>query len=303
MYIADMHCDSLSLVSGERGLASPYNFSSTYGHLQFFAHFSHTGHGAPEVRRKNLIRAFDIYLSECERLGLSRVASGKNLFDAISEGQRSSIFTLEGGGGLFADSPELTTLANAGLAVVGIAWDKNELSASAWDEDDTGLTDEGRKMVERLTELGIIIDLSHLSDRAFYETFELSAMPHIATHSNFREVCASKRNLTRDMARRIAMRGGVIGMNLYPDFLRDGGGASTEDVIRHIDYGLELLGDKYIGFGFDIDGTNRRYPLGIDESRSIHDQIMNVLLSRYSVATVERICGLNVIDFLKNNLM
>ncbi len=303
MYIADMHCDSLSCVNEERGLVNSYNFSSTYGHLQFVAHFSQKGEDAPEQRRRKLIRAFDIYLSECERLGISRVSSGRELFDAISKGQKASVFTVEGGGGLFADSPELPALAGAGLAVCGLAWDGNELSASAWDCEDAGLTDAGKAMVERLTELGVIIDVSHLSDKAFYDVFEISAMPHLATHSNFRDVCQSPRNLTRDMARRIAMRGGVIGINLYPEFLREGGDASAEDILRHIDFGLELLGDKYIGFGFDIDGTDGKYPRGFDESASIHDKVMELLLSHYGTDTVERICGLNVIDFLKNNLM
>ncbi len=303
MYIADMHCDSLSLVSGERGLLNSYNSSSSYGHLQFVAHFSPKGEELPKLRRQRLIHAFDVYLSECERLGISRVSSGRELFDALSKGQKASVFSLEGGGGLFADSPELAALAGAGLAVVGLAWDENELASSAWSAIDNGLTADGRAMVERLTELGIIIDVSHLSDKAFYEVFELSAMPHLATHSNFREVCNSPRNLTRDMARRIALRGGVIGINLYPRFLKEDGSATAEDILRHIDYGLELLGDKYIGFGFDIDGTDGEYPLGLDESCSIHDRVMNLLLSHYSADTVERICGQNVIEFLKNNLM
>ena len=163
-------------------------------------------------------------------------------------------------------------------------------------------TEEGKKLLLRATELGIIIDFSHLSDRAFYDTFELSPMPHIATHSNFREVCASRRNLTRDMAMKIAARGGVIGINLYPPFLKDGA-AAEEDIIRHIDYGLELLGDGHIAFGFDIDGTSGEYPKGVDEKESIHDRVIDLLLSRYSTETVEKIAGRNVIDFLKNNLM
>ena len=128
-------------------------------------------------------------------------------------------------------------------------------------------------------------------------------MPHLATHSNFREICGTKRNLSRDMARAIASRRGVIGINLYPPFLRDGGAADLDDVIRHIDYGLELVGDSCIGFGFDIDGTLGKYPMGIDTQRSIHDQLVNFLLSRYSADTVDKISGRNVIEFLKCNLI
>lgn len=303
MYVVDMHCDSLSEVSEKQGLVTSYNFSSKYPQLQFVAHFSEKGNKTPEQRRRTLIRDFDIYLSETERLGISRVTNGRELFSVADGARSASVFTVEGGGGLFADSNDLDTLARAGLCVLGMAWDNNELSACAWDENDTGLTEAGRRMVRRCAELGITLDVSHLSDRAFYETFEISPMPHIATHSNFRDVCKSKRNLTLDMAKKIALRGGVIGINLYPSFLSENGNASLDDVVRHIDYGLEHLGEECIGFGFDIDGTDGRYPIGLSLDYSIHDQIIDYLLLRYSTETVEKIAGQNIIEFLKNNLM
>ena len=303
MYIVDMHCDSLSLVNGETGLINDYNFSKKHNFLQFTAHFSYTGFGTAEQRRHKLMHAFDVYLSECQRLGLSKIENGRSLFNAIENSKNSVLFSVEGGAGLMSDSEELLALSRAGLSVLGMAWDKNELSASSRESIDTGLTEEGKKMLVRATELGIIIDVSHLSDKAFYETFALSPMPHIATHSNFRDVCNNPRNLTRDMAEKIAMRGGVIGINLYPAFLNESGEADLNDVLRHIDYGLELLGDKYLAFGFDIDGTDGKYPKGLKLFESIHDQVVDVMLSHYSSETVERIAGLNVIEFLKNNLM
>ncbi len=304
MYIADMHCDSLSRVSAERGLINSYNFSTKNPMLQFFAHFSPRGDDSPEVRRRRLMSSYNVYLSECERLGLLNAVSGRDLFFAEQESKSAAMFTVEGGAGLFADSYELDTLARGGLRVLGMAWDTNELSAGAWEKDDTGLTEEGRRMVLRCSELGIILDLSHLSDRAFYEVFELSGLPHIATHSNYREVCPSKRNLTRDMARQIAARGGVIGINLYPLFLKDGGEADVQDILRHIDYALDLFGSyENIGFGFDIDGIDGNYPRGIDENQSIHDRVVELIGLKYGEKTCERIAGLNVIDFLKNNLI
>lgn len=303
MYVVDMHSDSLSEVSGERGLLNSYNVSSEYPHLQFFAHYSSASGKAPEQRRRALIRAFDVYLYECERLGIKRILEGRDVFSAVECGGVASLFSVEGGGGLFADSPELSSLAGAGLSVLGMAWDTNELATGALDGDDRGLTDEGRKMAERCSELGITLDVSHLSDRSFYELFEVSPMPHIATHSNFRSICPSRRNLTLDMAKMIASRDGVIGINLYPPFLNESGDASLDDVIRHIDYGLENLGEGCIGFGFDIDGTTGKYPIDIDTKRSIHDQVINRLISEYSSSVAERVAGLNVIEFLKNNLM
>lgn len=303
MYVVDMHCDSLSCVDDRRGLVNKYNFSAKYPQLQFCAHFSEYGGRSAEVRRAELMRAFNIYLSECDRLDIKAVSDSQDLFRVTDGSVRSAMFTIEGGGGLNSSSRELDVLLQSGLLkVFGLAWDTNELATGAWDEDDLGLTDEGRKMISRLAAAGVIIDVSHLSDRSFYELFELSPYPHIATHSDFREVCNSRRNLTRDMAKMIASRGGVIGINLYPDFLSEKQ-ATKDDILRHIDYGLELLGEEYIGFGFDIDGTDGKYPQGIDTNSSIHDEVIDLLLSHYSQATVEKIAGLNIINFLKSNLI
>jgi len=226
---------------------------------------------------------------------------GKDVFDAEARGGRSVILSIEGGGGLFASSSELDVLYGAGLRVLGMVWDDNELGASAWTRDDYGLTDEGVALAKRCADMGIILDVSHLSDRAFYDTLSACPMPLLATHSNFREVCPSPRNLTLDMAKKIVARGGVIGLNLYPDFLSEGE-ADTDDILRHVDFALENLGEDALGFGFDIDGTDGKYPRGITASHSIHEQVIDLLLSHYSYSTVEKIAGLNVLDFLKNNL-
>lgn len=303
MYIVDMHCDSLLTVSGDLGLINSYNVSSKYPQIQFFAEFCPKGQDTPELRRRKILRLLNTYLYECDRLGIEKLKCVKDLMDATRDDLRCAVLSLEGGGGLFSDSEELNTLAGAGLLVMGMAWDKNELSSSAWDKEDTGLTEEGKKMCKRAMELGIILDVSHLSDKAFYDTLEYYQAPLLATHSNFREVCASPRNLTRDMALRIASRGGVIGINIYPPFLNDSGAATIDDIYRHVDYGLEYIGENHIGFGFDIDGVDGNYPEGISLASSIHEQVIDKLLSRYSASTVEKIAGENVINFLADNML
>ena len=301
VFVVDMHCDSLSTVNEENGLVNKYNVPTAYPFLQFFAHWSKKGSESAEMRRSKLLSAFDTYLYESDRL--KRVFDSKDVFEATDENSKSAIFSIEGGGGLFSDSRELLSLRNAGLTVLGMAWDSNELSASAWDEEDTGLSDEGKKMVHRCEELGIILDVSHMSDKAFFELFEISPLPHIATHSNFREICPSKRNLTREMAEILAARGGVIGMNIYPPFLTENKTATLDDLIRHIDYGLEIVGENAIGFGFDIDGTDGEYPHDLSLDRSIHEQVIDKLAARYGDTVTRKIAGENVIEFLKNNMI
>ena len=302
MYILDMHCDSIGTVTSEHGLINKYNFSREYGQLQFVASFIPAGNDSPEVRRRKLMHYLDVYIAESNRLRLVPVTTCHDLNFAMEFDKRASLISVEGGGGLFADSEELNILYRAGLRVLGLCWDTNELAASAWDKNDTGLTAEGVAMVKRCSELGIILDVSHLSDNSFYGMLETTAYPVVATHSNFRAVTDSPRNLTLDMARKIAARGGVIGLNLYPGFLSDGGRATKDDIIRHVDYALENLGEDVLAFGFDIDGTDGAYPEGITEDGSIHDQVIDLLLSRYSESVVEKIAYKNAVEFLKCNL-
>ena len=302
MYIADMHCDSLSFVSSESGLINEYNLSRENPQLQFYAAFVPKRNESCEARRKRILRFLDIYIAEVARLKLVGVSNCHDLNFAMEFDRRSALFSIEGGGGLFADSEELDILYRCGMRVLGLCWESNELCASAWESCDTGLTNEGRALVTKASEMGIILDLSHASDRSANEILELTPYPAIATHSNFREICDSPRNMPRDLAKRIAARGGVIGLNLCPDFLRVGGSATVEDIIRQVDYALELFGDSHLGFGCDVDGTGGEYPYGFSEKRSIHDTLIEELLRLYPVSTVEKIAGANVIEFLKNNL-
>ena len=301
MYIVDMHCDSLSRVGGDKGLVNPYNFSLKYPHLQFTAAFVSRANRPLEEHRSELMQYFNVYLSERERLGLLSVKSAEDVYAFEDREMRSALFSVEGGAGLLPTSPELEVLAMSGLRVYGMAWETNELATSCWDRNDRGLTELGKDMVRKCDYLGIISDVSHLSDKSFYDLMETSSYPVLATHSNFRELCASPRNLTREMAKMIVERGGVIGLNLYPEFLNDSGSATMDDVLRHVDYALENFGENSLGFGFDIDGVSK-YPTDISLEASIHDQVVEKLLSKYSYETVEKIAGKNVTGFLKNNL-
>ena len=302
MYIVDMHCDSLLNVSAERGLKNAYNLSREYPQLQFVAEFVPCEGEDPAIRRKKLMHYLDVYIAERNRLDLVPIHNCHDLNFAMECERYASLLSIEGGGGLFADSEELNTLYRAGLRVLGIAWDTNELATASSDPVDRGLTDAGRALIEKASEMGIILDVSHLSDRSTAELLELTPYPVIATHSNFREVTSTPRNLPRELARAIVARGGVIGLNLYPPTLREGGGATLEDILRHVDYALEQYGERSLGFGFDIDGTDGEYPLGLDEHGSIHDRVIELLAKHYSDSVVEAVAGGNVINFLKCNL-
>ena len=130
-----------------------------------------------------------------------------------------------------------------------------------------GLTERGREFVHRMEQLGMIIDVSHLSDAGFYDVLEYTQNPFVASHSNAREVCGCVRNLTDDMIRKLAERGGCMGLNFCADFLemkpagRENPG-TIEAVVRHAKHIVRIGGEEVLGMGSDFDGidTNRELP-------------------------------------------
>lgn len=302
MIICDMHNDSIMRVSSESGLINECNTSARYPHLQIFSAFCPRMNERAETRRRRLMNMFNIYLSECGRLDICGVYDCKTLSAVNEMGGAYSMLAIEGGGGLFADSPELDVLYRGGLRVLGMAWDSNELCASADDANDTGLTDEGIKLAKRATDMGIILDVSGMSERSTRMLMDEIGYPMLATHSNLRGALNHKRNLSDEVAKAIASRGGVIGLTLYPPLLNEAGSATIDDLIRQIDYAASLIGEDSIAFGFDIDGTSGMYPIGLDEKSSIHDRVVDILLKRYDEEFVKKISGENLMRFLYENL-
>lgn len=302
MIICDMHNDSIMRVTSESGLINECNMSARHPHLQIFSAFCPRMNERAEVRRRRLMNMFNIYLAECVRLDIKSVHDCKSLSEVREGGGAYSMLAIEGGGGLFADSPELDILYQGGLRVLGMAWDTSELCSSADDVNDTGITDEGILLAKRASDMGIILDVSGMSQKSIRMLMDEVGYPVVATHSNLWGAKEHKRNLPDDIAKAIASRGGVIGVTLYPPTLSDVGTATIDDLMRQIDYAVNLVGENSIAFGFDIDGTSGIYPYGINEKSSIHDKVTDELSKRYDEDFVKKISGENLIRFLYENL-
>lgn len=124
-----------------------------------------------------------------------------------------------------------------------------------------GLTEKGREMVAEMEGLGMIPDVSHLSDAGFYDVLEVTRKPFVASHSNAREVCPNVRNMTDDMIRKLAGRGGVMGLNFCADFLEEKpigerNPGTIEAVVRHARHIASVGGIEVLGLGSDFDGID-----------------------------------------------
>jgi membrane dipeptidase len=310
MYIVDSHCDSIQLVdSGKFSLVNPHNFSNTYKQLQFVAMFCMARDGKLDEAYKKAVRYIGhFFISMQKEAGeVVQVRNFKDIELAFAENKHAALLAIEGGSAIKGSKEVLRDFYHAGVRVFGLAWLSNELAKSnriSDNEEDTGLTDLGKEIVAEGNDLGMIFDVSHLSDKSFWDLAEISKKPLIASHSNFRSLCPHSRNLTDDMARFIVENDGMIGLNMYPEFIDENRDRQTVDrFFDHLDYCIDRFGSDNIGFGGDVDGTSGMYPAPITEERSIHDQFVEAMILRgYSDDIIEKFTYKNYLSFLKKYL-
>ncbi len=263
--VFDLHCDTayglLHAGAGETLAKNRLHIdlnrgSALSGYAQCFACYTTSlppfGERAEEIFQQQL-SALLAQLEEnkdCIRLAKSAADIEENR----KNGLMSAILTIEGTAGIGFDVERLSQLYDTGFRISTLGWNEdNPLTGSH--KTGGGLTPLGKAYVKRAQQLGICVDVSHISDAAFWDIMDITAAPVIATHSNSRSVCNVSRNLTDEMFLAICDTGGVAGINLYQDFL--GGAATIDTVCDHIFHFLELdpLG-THIALGGDLDGCS-----------------------------------------------
>lgn len=193
------------------------------------------------------------------------VRSAGEIRSCINEGILAAVLHMEGADAIDTDLDALHVLHRAGLRSLGIVWSRPNAFAEgvrvrfgSTPDTGAGLTEAGRRLVRACNELGIVIDVSHLNERGFWDVAELSEAPLVATHSGAHAICPSPRNLTDAQLEAIAASDGIVGLNFGIHFLREDGSEDTdtpiEVMVRHIDHLVEHLGMERVGFGSDFDG-------------------------------------------------
>lgn len=136
-----------------------------------------------------------------------------------------------------------------------LTWNELNALATGCPQDPTrGLTEAGKRAVKRMEKLGMVLDVSHLNDKSFWDLMSIATTPVIASHSNSRTVCPAKRNLTDDMLKEIAKTGGLVGMNSLREFVSEKREEqNVQKLCDHLDYIANLIGIDHIGLGYDFD--------------------------------------------------
>lgn len=231
---------------------------------------------------------------------ISLVYSPEEIEKNKDNGHMSAILTIEGPAGFGFDPELLQDLYQIGFRISTLGWNESNLLTGSCITGE-GLTDLGREYVKEAQRLGMIIDVSHISDKGFYDIVDITNAPIIATHSNSRSVCNVSRNLTDDMFRQICATGGVAGINLFADFL--GKRPSIDTVCDHIFHFLNIdPSGKHIALGADFDGCDR-LPAGIHGVQDYPMLAQRLLERGLSEITVYDIFWNNALEVFKKCYM
>lgn len=228
---------------------------------------------------KELYSVFIHQIEECK----DYICFCKNTARLKGADKHAAILSVEGGHVLGGDLSVLDRLSKDGVKLLTLTWNAdNEIGSGSVSGTGGGLTPFGKQAIERMNELSIIPDVSHLSDNGVYDVLSISSMPPVATHSNLRSVFDHPRNLSDELFSAICERGGLVGINLYPAFL--GSGNIFDCVYRHITRALELGGEDNIAFGTDFDGAKMDPELSaLDKMTILYDYLLGRGISQYVI--------------------
>ncbi len=306
MKIFDTHCDTITkLYEDKIGLYNNnqhvdikrmINFD---GFIQFFAIWIN-----PKRTKSPLEYFYDLYnnfvLQIKENEAYIEIATDINqAIKTINKGKAAAFISVEGGEVLQGDICNIEILHKLGVRSISLTWNhKNEIATGVEDEEyDEGVTPFGFRVIKEMEKKGIIIDISHLTERCFWDVLNSCSKPIIASHSNSKAVCNHKRNLSDEQFIAVSKLGGVVGINLYSDFLTDKDKSNIADVIKHIEHFMSLGGKNNIGLGADFDGIDKT-PCEIKGIQD-YDKILETLLRlNYSQEQVNKIAFGNYMNLM-----
>lgn len=330
--IADMHCDTITELYDRREKGSQENLASNSMHidieklvagnymLQNFAIFQSIQ--KHKELFKDSIAYIDYFYQEMEKNKefIIPVYSYRDIMQAEKEHKIAAMLTLEEGGQAEGKLEYLRTFYRLGVRMIALNWNyengigfpnieyKNGSTVNAVNRNtEAGLTEYGMQFVEEMERLGMIIDVSHSSDATFYDVLNYTKKPFVASHSNAAYCANHGRNLTDDMIRKLADRGGVIGINFYPYFV-DGNYrmtgrdpyTSTDALIFHIQHIIDIGGIACVGIGADFDGIEGN--LEIKDASYMPILVQALENAGFKEAEIEAVCCKNVLRVYKEVL-
>lgn len=216
----------------------------------------------------------------------------------ISSSTYHFLLSIEGGEVLERRLSILGILFELGFRCMTLTWNqRNDLADGVWEKDaHGGLTKLGREVVCEMNRLGMLIDVSHLSDAGFWDVLSRTTKPIAATHSCCRSICDHPRNLNDEQLLALKDNKGIIGINFYPGFLGKDK-TDIDTVIEHIEHAASIAGIEHVGLGSDFDGINKT-PRGLEDVTKLPELTKRLIKNGWSEDNIKKIMGGNFLRVL-----
>lgn len=311
MRVFDLHCDTMT-VTGSREITFDNRETSVSlgrikntgmkAYAQCFALFVENDDSAEAEKEwaehyewfKNQMQLYADFTEQAE--------SYEDIMRIAESGKTAAILTAENASVFGGKLSRISEMREKGCLIASLTWNgKNDLAGGAHAQE-YGLSDFGKEAASEMERCGMVIDVSHLSDKGISDLLKIARRPFIATHSNARTVCGHIRNLPDEYIREIIKRGGLIGINYFKEFLAGTGAGSDrfwlDSIAAHIEYILSLGGENAVALGSDYDGAEVPEVIdGIDRIGNLY----TYLEERFGSALTEKIFFDNAINFFRAN--
>lgn len=306
----DLHCDTASWLLYEnyelrknKGKVAIEKLIKSNSIAQVFAHFIDLD--CTDDPYQEFLNMYNRLISEINKNSneIEVVRNVNELEEANEKGKIGAILAIEEGAVLQGDIKRLKEVYNLGIRIITLTWNyKNEIGYPnfKFENKDKGLTEKGRGIVLEMESLGMLPDCSHLSDRGFYDLVEICKKPFIASHSNARAVTNHSRNLTDDMIKALANKGGIMGINFCSSFLGSRNKGYVEDMVRHIKHIRNVGGIDVISLGTDFDGIENE--VEIEDISQIGKLAEELRKNTFSEDEIEKIYSKNAIRVFNETL-
>lgn len=311
MQIIDLHCDTMLHLIDQPQLKLKKNNLSVDIHklkagngvAQFFALYIDLAKHKNALQR--CLSMLDVFYQEIEANSMD-IAVARNYQEMCvlqQAGKISAFLTIEEGGALQGRLENLRIFYRLGVRLMTLTWNySNEIGYPNCEEKykAQGLTEFGQQVVHEMNRLGMIIDVSHLSDQGFYDVAHLSSKPFVASHSNARAVRDHGRNMTDDMIVLLAQKGGVMGINFSGNFLGGSEISKVDDMVAHIKHIYQVGGIDVLALGTDFDGIE--YTLEIANTAQMHKLFDALSKNGFTANEIEKIAYKNTLRVIQDCL-
>ena len=209
----------------------------------------------PEAALRQTVLSVNAFLEELAEAGnyFALIKTKSDLTAVMQSDKIGLILAMEGAEGLGRDIGLIRLFFELGLRMIGLTWNRaNALAEGSGEDTGAGLTALGRRLVAGLADYPLILDVSHLNEAGFWSALEHGRGPVLASHSNSAVVCPHHRNLTDAQIKALAERGGLMGLNFYPEFVTTSGADLLAGLIKHVDHIANLVGLDHIALGPDF---------------------------------------------------